>query len=64
MSTSKIPKEVIIQLELEKRARNKWSVRELREHFNNYVEARERAEKNNGDTKGDTTGNTNESIVN
>ena len=45
MITSKIPKEVIIQLELQKGARNKWSVRELRELFNNYVAARERAER-------------------
>ena len=52
--TSKIPNEVIIQLELQKGARNKWSVRELRELFNNYVAARERAEQNHGATKGET----------
>ena len=55
MITSKIPTEVIIQLELQKGARNKWSVRELRELFNNYVAARERAEQNHGATKGETT---------
>lgn len=54
MITSKIPKEAIIQLELQKGARNKWSVRELRELFNNYVSARERAEQNHGATKGET----------
>ena len=41
MITSKIPKEVFIQLELQKGARNKWTVRELRELFSNYVVARE-----------------------
>lgn len=55
MITSKIPKEAIIQLvDLQKGARNKWSVRELRELFNNYVSARERAEQNHGATKGET----------
>lgn len=54
MITSKIPKEAIIQLELQKGARNKWSVRELSELFNNYVSARERAEQNHGAAKGET----------
>ena len=41
MITSKIPKEVLMQLELQKGARNKWNVRDLREIFSNYVVARE-----------------------
>lgn len=63
MITSKIPKEVLIQLELQKGARNKWSVKELRELFNNYVAARERAEQNHGTTKGETTEDYNKSMV-
>ena len=55
MITSKIPKEVLIQLELQKGARNKWTVSELRELFSNYVVARERAEQNHGTAKGETT---------
>ena len=54
MITSKIPKEVLIQLELQKGARNKWTVRELRELFSNYVVARERAEQNHYTAKGET----------
>ena len=45
MITSKIPKDVLIQLEIQKGARNKWAVEELRKLFNNYVAARERAEQ-------------------
>ena len=63
MITSKIPKEVMIQLELQKGAKNKWSVRELRELFNNYVVAREKAEQNHGTTKGETTENYYKSTV-
>ena len=44
MITAKIPREVLIQLESQTGARNKWTVKELRELFNNYVAARERAE--------------------
>ena len=54
MITPKIPKEAIIQLELQKGARNKWKVRELRELFNNYVSARERAEQTHGGTREET----------
>ena len=54
MITSKIPKEVLIQLELQKGARNKWTVRELRELFSNYVVVRERAEQNHYTAKGET----------
>ena len=54
MITSKIPKEAIIQLELQKGTRNKWNVRELRELFNNYVSARERAEQTHGGTREET----------
>ena len=45
MITSKLPKNVLIQLEVQKGARNKWTVTELRERLNNYVAARERAEQ-------------------
>ena len=54
MITSKIPKEVLILLELQKGARNKWTVGELRELFSNYVVARERAEQNHYTAKGET----------
>ena len=37
MIISKIPKEVLIQLELQKGTRNKWRVKDLRELFNKYV---------------------------
>ena len=53
MITSKIPKEVFIQLELQKGARNKWTVRELRELFSNYVVARERADVDSYGTGGE-----------
>lgn len=43
--TSKIPKDVLFQLELQKGAKNRWSVRMLRELFNNYICATERAEQ-------------------
>ena len=54
MITSKIPKEVLIQLELQKGARNKWTIRELWELFSNYVVARERAKQNHYTAKGET----------
>ena len=43
--TSKIPKDVLFQLKLQKGAKNRWSVRILREIFNNYICATERAEQ-------------------
>ena len=43
--SSKIPKDVFLHLELQKGARNKWSVRMLRELFNNYICAAESAEE-------------------
>ena len=43
--TSKLPKDVLFQLEVQKGARAKWTVNELREGLNDYVEARERAEQ-------------------
>ena len=64
MITSKIPKDVLIQLEIQKGARNKWIVKELRKLFNNYVAARERAEQQFSAGKMEATGNSNESIVN
>ena len=54
MITSNIPKEVLIQFELQKGARNKWTVRELGELFSNYVVARERAKQNHYTAKGET----------
>ena len=42
--SSKNPKDVFIQMELQKGARNKWSVNKLRELLNNYVCATGRAE--------------------
>ena len=42
MITSKLPKDVI-QLEIQKGARTPWTVGELRERFNDYIVARERA---------------------
>ena len=44
MITSKLPKDVLIQLEVQKGAKTPWTVKELRERFNDYIAARERAE--------------------
>ena len=46
MITSKLPKDVLFQLEAQKRARAKWTVNELQERLNDYVAARERTEQN------------------
>lgn len=43
--TSKIPKDVLIHLEIQKGARAKWTVTTLRELFNDYIAARERADQ-------------------
>ena len=43
--TSKIPKGVLIHLEIQKGARAKWTVTTLRELFNDYIAARERADQ-------------------
>ena len=43
--SSKVPKDVFLHLELQKGARNKWSVSMLRELFNNYICAAESAEE-------------------
>ena len=45
MITSKLPKDVLIQLEVQKGARTPWTVRE---RFNDYIVARERAELHAG----------------
>ena len=50
MITSKLPKEVLIHLEIQKGTCNKWTVKVLRELFKNYVAARER-ELNNSLTQ-------------
>ena len=51
MITAKLPKEVRTQLELQKGARTKWTVSELRERFNDYISARERSEQHTSSTK-------------
>ena len=51
MITSKLPKDVVIQLETQKRARTLWTIRELRERFNDFIVARERAELHVSATK-------------
>lgn len=43
--TSKIPRNVLIQLEIHKGSKVKWSVHKLRELLNVYISARERAEQ-------------------
>ena len=43
--SSKIPKDVYLQMELQKGAKNKWSVKKLRELLSNYICATERAEE-------------------
>ena len=42
--TSKIPRDVLIQLEIQKGSKVKWSVHKMRELLNGYIPARERAE--------------------
>ena len=46
--TSKIPKEVLVQLEIQKGAKVMWTVSKLRELFNDYISAREKAEEHIG----------------
>ena len=43
--TSKLPKDVLVQLEIQKGARKKWTVSKLRDLLNDYVSAREKAEQ-------------------
>ena len=56
MITSKLPKEVSIQLEIQKGATNKWTVKELRELLKHYVAARERAEQQYSPAKTEHSG--------
>lgn len=57
MVTSKIQKEVLIQLEIQKGARNKWTVKDLREPLNDGdVAARLRAEQQQQPASGWTKG--------
>ena len=56
MITSKLPKDVLVQLEVQKGARNPWTVKELRERFNDYIAARERAEQHTSMTKRESAG--------
>ena len=50
---SKVPKDILLQLEIQKRRRKIWSVSMLREQLNNYVYATERAEQQHYSTKAD-----------
>ena len=43
--TAKLPKDVLLQLEIQKGARNKWTVCNLREFLNDYVSATEKCEQ-------------------
>ena len=53
--SSKIPKDVFLQLELQKGVKNKWSVSLLRELFNNYICAAERADEFSNCSKANNT---------
>ncbi|XP_071158950.1 uncharacterized protein [Mytilus edulis] len=53
MITSKLPKEVLIQLEIQKGNNERWTVGKLRQFFNTYITAREAAESQ---SKGTPTG--------
>ena len=57
MITSKLPKDVVIQLETKKEARTPWTVRENRERFNDYLVATERAELHVSATKSESAAN-------
>ncbi|CAC5354903.1 unnamed protein product [Mytilus coruscus] len=50
MITSKLPKEVIIQLEIQKGNNERWTVGMLRQFFNTYITAREAAESQSKET--------------
>ena len=63
MITAKIPREVLIQFEIHKGARNKWTVKELRALFNNYAAAREKAEQQTGAGKAESSRNTYKPMV-
>ena len=56
MITSKLPKDVLIQLEVQLGAKTPWTVKELRERFNDYTAARERAE-HASTTRSESAGN-------
>ena len=56
MITSELPKEVLIQLEIQTGTCDEWTVKELRELFKNYVAARERAEEQFCTAKTEFTG--------
>ena len=43
--TAKLPKDILVQLEIQKGAKNKWTIGLLRELFNDCVSAREKAEQ-------------------
>ena len=65
MITSKLPKEVLIQLEIQKRTCNKLTVKDLREFFKNYVAAKEseRAEQEFYPAKTESTGESYKPVV-
>ncbi|MEW8548557.1 MAG: DUF1759 domain-containing protein [Candidatus Thiodiazotropha sp.] len=58
--TSKLPRDVLLQLQIQKGGRNKWSVKQLRELLSNYICATERA---NQQSYLETTENKNGSLL-
>ncbi|CAG2200036.1 unnamed protein product [Mytilus edulis] len=50
MITSKLPKEVLIQLEIQKGNNERWTVGKLRQFLNTYITAREAAESQSKET--------------
>ncbi|CAC5407407.1 unnamed protein product [Mytilus coruscus] len=50
MITSKLPKEVLIQLTIQKGNNERWTVGKLRQFFNTYITAREAAESQSKET--------------
>ncbi|VDH96326.1 Hypothetical predicted protein [Mytilus galloprovincialis] len=55
MITSKLPKEVLIQLEIQKGNNERWTVGKLRQFFNTYITAREAAESQSKETHTDSS---------
>ena len=63
MITSKLPKEALIQLEIQKGATKKWTVKELRKLLKHNVAARERAEQQYFPAKAKPSGETYKPMV-
>lgn len=49
--TSKLPKEVLTHLEIQKGAKTKWNIQKLREMLENYIVAKEKAEQQSKTTE-------------